>query len=140
MNKTQLLKILQAIGLGENEAQVYFAALTLGPTTALKISRMTGIKRATTYTVIDALQRRGVVTIEMKGFKKLFVAEAPEKLEFILQQQKELLATALPDLKSLHQLQGQDGSIRYYLFLRPFPRSLLRFHCAMNQVQMHPSG
>lgn len=114
MNKVQLLKILQSVGLTENEANVYFAALSLGPTTVLKLSRMTGIKRATTYTVIDQLQRRGLMTIEMKGFRKLLVAEPPEKLESILYQQKELLATALPDLGSIYQLQGQDGSIRYY--------------------------
>ena len=56
-----LEKELEKIGLTEKEAAVYLALLKLGPTTALKIARETGIKRPTVYTTLDALKGRGLV-------------------------------------------------------------------------------
>lgn len=114
MKKEKILSILTSIGLKETEAAVYFAALTLGPSSVLAISRHSGIKRATVYTIISALQQKGLILVEMQGFKKLFAAERPEKLESILDAQKELLHSALPELSSLYDLKGEEGSIRYY--------------------------
>lgn len=114
MRENELAQILSKIGLSENEAAVYLAALSLGATGALQIARQTTIKRATVYNVITALQQKGLMNIEVKGFKKRFVAERPEKLEFLLNHQRELLQSALPDLTSLYDLKGEEGTIRYY--------------------------
>ena len=32
------------------------------------------------YSVIDSLKEKGLVRVEIKGFKSIFVAESPEKL------------------------------------------------------------
>ena len=46
-------RILREIGLSENEATIYLAALTRGPTTALYLSRASGIKRSTVYATFN---------------------------------------------------------------------------------------
>jgi len=113
MNK-QIIKTLQDIGLSENEAAVYVAGLSLGPTTAIKIARQTGIKRPTVYTVIESLKEKGLMNIEIKGFKQHYVSENPDRLEEVLEQRKKELNKKIPELQALFNLKGEEGSIKYY--------------------------
>ena len=55
MRDEKLLTILKNIGLSETEANVYLTALSLGPTTILKIARGSGVKRTSVYDVVSAL-------------------------------------------------------------------------------------
>src|SRR3990170_8288815 len=113
MNK-QIIKTLQDIGLSENEAAVYVAGLSLGPTTAIKIARQTGIKRPTVYTVIESLKEKGLMNIEIKGFKQHYVSENPDRLKEVLEQRKKELNKKIPELQALFNLKGEEGSIKYY--------------------------
>ncbi|MCC6520841.1 hypothetical protein IT403_02585 [Candidatus Nomurabacteria bacterium] len=114
MNKNQTIEILKDIGLTENEARVYLACLGLGSTTALSIARTTEIKRPTVYTVLESLQARGLVSTELHGFKKKFVAERPEKLEEVLELKKNKFKTLLPQLQAMQNAQDDGGFIRYF--------------------------
>ncbi len=111
---THLQGVLTNLGLSDKEAAVYLTALSLGPTTALKISRVANLKRATVYTVIDSLKQKGLVNLEIKGFKTLFVAETPERLEGMLKRKTEELREVLPDLTALFNLKGGEGKIKFY--------------------------
>jgi sugar-specific transcriptional regulator TrmB len=110
----KLIKTLTDLGLTDNEADVYFASLSLGSTTILKIARTAKIKRTTVYSVVESLKQKGLMNIELKGFKQLFVAENPEKLESILENRKTLLQKALPEFSSLYNLKGGESFIKYY--------------------------
>ena len=79
---------LANLGLSENGAKVYMAMLELGPATVLEISAKAGVNRPTTYFQIEALKKLGLVSSQTKGKKQLFIAEAPEQLDFILDRQK----------------------------------------------------
>lgn len=114
MNSQQLENALRDLGLNENEAGVYRAALSLGPTSVLRLARATGIKRTTAYSVIESLKQRGLMMIEVKGFKKRFVAEHPAKLDGILTAQRAQLDQILPQLTALYNLRGEESTIRYY--------------------------
>jgi sugar-specific transcriptional regulator TrmB len=114
MKNTHLFSVLINLGLSEKEAEVYLACLSLGPTTALKISRSASLKRSTVYTLIETLKQKGLMSMEVKGFKTLFVAENPEKLEIMLKAKKEELKRILPDLVALYNLKGGEGKIKYY--------------------------
>ncbi len=114
MQHHQLVATLKDLGLTENEARVYFAALSLGPATILKIATAAEIKRTTVYSVIQWLQHKGLMTIEVKGFKKLFVAERPEKLETMIEERRERFKKAFPELSALYNLKGGEGFIKYY--------------------------
>ena len=114
MKKRGLIEILQDLGLNENESRVYFASLSLGPGTVQKIAKASEVKRTTVYTVIESLQKRGLMKIEVKGFKKLYVAESPEKLERILEERKERFMDQLPEFMSVYNLKGGESFIKYY--------------------------
>ncbi|MEI8223970.1 MAG: helix-turn-helix domain-containing protein [bacterium] len=114
MNKSQTIEVLNDIGLSENEARVYLACLGVGPTTAINIARMTEIKRPTVYTIIDSLKARGLMSIEVRGFKKKFVAERPEKLEEVLELKKSKFKKLLPELQALQNAQDDGGFIKYF--------------------------
>ena len=105
---------LQAFGLSENEAAVYLASLTLGPSSALEIARNSSIKRATVYLVIESLQEKGLMHIEYAGLKRKFVAASPEQFEEKITALKKQYYGILPELLSLHKLKGSSGLIKYY--------------------------
>jgi hypothetical protein len=63
---------------------------------------------------VEALKNKGLMTIAVKGFKSLFVAENPEKLESILEARKNLLAQTLPEFAALYNLKGGESTIKYY--------------------------
>ncbi len=114
MNNTTLIKILTDLGLTKKEANVYFAGLQLGPTTVVKLAKTSGLKRTTIYSVVESLQQKGLIAVEVKGFKRLFVVENPNKLESILELRKAKLKQCLPEFSALFNLKGGESFIKYY--------------------------
>lgn len=114
MQKNHLAAILEDIGLSENQAKVYLAALSLGPSTVQKISQAAEIKRTTVYSVIDSLKSTGLMITQVKGFKNLFVAERPEKLKSILEARKEKFKKYLPEFSALYNLKESGSFLKYY--------------------------
>ena len=114
MNKSTLENTLVDSGLSENESRVYLAALSLGSATVLAIARAAGIKRTTVYAVIEALKQKGLMNIEVRGFKNLFAAQDPERLLSLLENRKEIVRKAMPDFASLYNLKGGESTIKYY--------------------------
>ncbi len=125
MKNPKLLGTLKDIGLDETEAQIYLTSLSLGPTTVLKIARSSYIKRTTVYGVIESLQSKGLMRIELKGLKQLYVAENPEKLEAILDNRKREFSAKLPDFMALYKLEGGESTIKYYTGLKAMKRIYL---------------
>jgi sugar-specific transcriptional regulator TrmB len=103
-----------AFGLKEDEAKVYVAALQLGPTTILSIARETEIRRTTVYEIIKALTNKGLMTTELKGFKKLYCASHPRNLVSIFESKKDNLMSIVPDLTTIYKNQGSENSIKTY--------------------------
>lgn len=110
----KLINTLLDLGLTENEARIYLAAIALGPTTILKIAKEADIKRTTVYSVVESLKQKGLISIEMKGWKKLFTAESPEKLELILEEKRKKLRDNLHNLLSLYNVDAKESLIKYY--------------------------
>ena len=114
MKNEKFLSVLKDLGLSENEAKVYLATLSLGQSTILKIARASEIKRTTVYSVIKSLLTQGLMRIEVRGFKKKFVAESPEKLESIVDARREKLKHTLPEFLALYNVKGGESFIKYY--------------------------
>ena len=118
MNKSDICGLLTELGLSENEANVYLTLLSLGSTTALKVSRTTNLKRTTVYSVMESLKGKGLVSLEVRGFKTLVQAEGPEQLEHIIEDQRsrlqKTLMRTLPELSALHHLHGGESLVKYY--------------------------
>ncbi len=116
----QLTRELTHLGLSEKEAAVYVAALQLGPSPVQEISKHAKVNRATTYVMIETLILRGLISSTQKDKKRIFIAEAPDRLLAIMRlQKKELeekeseLAKVLPKLNALFNRSGEKPEVRY---------------------------
>lgn len=114
MDKNSLKNTLVDIGLSDKEAEIYLALLSLGPATVLALARVAGIKRTTIYSIIDALKQKGLINIEVRGFKQLFVAEPPSRLTSLLAAKQEGLKNTIPEFEAIYHLKPEGSFIKYY--------------------------
>lgn len=116
----ELLRHLMHLGLSEKEAAVYVASLELGPATVQDIAHKSRVNRATTYVMIETLAGRGLMSSYVKGKKRYFSAESPDRLGSLLNNEKSViqekeneLKKALPMLMALFNVEGAKPQIRY---------------------------
>jgi len=105
---------LKESGLSEKEAAVYLAALALGPAPVLRIAKNAGINRATTYSIIDSLITLGLMRIEERGLKRVFIAESPANLRQVMEQKMQRVEQVVPDLMKLYKAGGKASIIHTY--------------------------
>mgnify|MGYP001616513704 FL=1 len=106
--------ILEQLGLHGKKADVYLAALELGSSSVLDIARKAGIKRTTGYDVLLDLKEKGYIYETVKGKKRLFIAEDPEKIQKMLREKESFFSEILPHLKSIYNVSGVKPKIRFY--------------------------
>lgn len=117
----ELISQIEELGLSNKEARVYVANLMLGPAGVQQIADTSGIKRVTTYVILEALVNLGLASQTTKAKRTLFNAEAPENLRRLLekreesiQEQKQQLDELLPSLASLTSLPKEAPSVKFY--------------------------
>lgn len=117
----QLIKAVEDLGLSQKEARVYLANLAMGPATVQQIADQSGIKRVTTYVILESLANLGLVSQTSQGKKTFFNAEDPVSLRRLLdkkeqevKEQKQNFADLLPELKTLESLPSEAPSVKYY--------------------------
>lgn len=110
VEQDKLLQTLLSIGFNDKEAHVYLTVLELNEALPSAISRRSGIKRSTTYLILDQLQKRGLISHIKRSGHLYYQACNPNSL--IENQRKKYdeirksindLEQALPELLSLHQ-------------------------------------
>jgi len=94
--------ILGHLGLTTQEAAIYLSLLQSGPALVSSIARSTGLHRPTVYQVLPRLIERELVTVFPRKKQKMYVAEAPEKLEHLFERFSEEFHDVLPELTRLH--------------------------------------
>lgn len=114
MKNEQIEKLLVDLGLTVNEAKIYLKGLSLGPSTILKLAKASGVRRTTVYSVVEILKKKGLMHTEPRGFKQVFVAEYPDKLETMLEVKRMSLKKMLPELSTLYNLKGVESTIQYH--------------------------
>ncbi len=121
MNNRHLVPRIEELGLSNKEASVYIACLQLGPASVQNIAVQAGIKRVTTYVVLESLVALGLVTQAVRGKKTLFVAEEPVRLQRLLQKrelelkrQQHSFTQVLDDLQSLRSLPRDSPDVKFY--------------------------
>ncbi|MEO6728614.1 MAG: helix-turn-helix domain-containing protein [Candidatus Dojkabacteria bacterium] len=88
----KVLISLQEYGLSPSESLVYITLLQLGPSSVLDISRKAKLNRATTHLNISSLIERGLATQIQKGNKRAIIAEPPEKISYLIEQEKSTIS------------------------------------------------
>lgn len=78
---------LMQIGFTEKEAQVYLMLLRIGPAPASLLAKRVGMKRVTTYSVLESLSERGVVSFEEMKNGRRYVPHDPECLLYGIEKQ-----------------------------------------------------
>ena len=76
-NPVRVIECLKSLGLTKYEALVYIALLKLVSATASEIHEISGVPRASVYTVIDQLLDKGLVSVSLSAPKR-FAAIPPE--------------------------------------------------------------
>lgn len=116
-----LKTILQKIGLSDKDSEVYLACLELGTQPASVIARKAGLKRPTTYLILEGLLKRGLVSEYTGSNVKYFTAVSPEYLlNFVEKQRRELtshqreLEQFLPQFLSLSNPYSINPRVRFY--------------------------
>ena len=106
MKQAALEEILTKIGLSEKEAKIYITLLGLKEAAPSTISRKSGLKRPTTYIILQQLQKLGMVSHVTKKAQLYYSATDPRI--FLKEHQSKLksLENAIPELLSLHKSFG----------------------------------
>lgn len=116
-----LKQILQKIGLSDKDAEVYIACLELGTQPASVIAKKAGLKRPTTYLILEALLKRGLVSEYTGSNVKYFTAVSPEYLlNYVEKQRRELtshqreIEQFLPQFQALSNPYSIAPKVRFY--------------------------
>ncbi len=92
---------LRTIGLNDKETAVYLALLQMGRVSAYSIALKSGLKKPTTYVILEELIQKGLVARVPRVKKQLYVARPPEEA-FASAEEKLILAKQkLPELLAL---------------------------------------
>ena len=105
---------LKKVGLSENEAKVYLAALELGEASVYRLAKKSGVKRTTTYLAVENLKEKGLMSSYLRDSTAVFYAENPKKLLDILDGKKRALSRILPELLAFTNLIDKKPKIRYF--------------------------
>jgi len=108
-----LLEELQKLDLNQKEATIYLTALELGPATLLELSKKSKLNRVTLYDITQKLIDKKLMFISIKGKKKIFTAQAPEKIKGLLKEKIDILGSILPELNSLIDKTKARPKIKY---------------------------
>ena len=114
-------QILKQLNFSDKEIDVYLSALKLGKGSITELAKRAGIKRPTTYVILEKLKDMGLISFGVQKKKKVFSMQKPEKLLKLIELEKEKieekekeLKKVLPKLKSLTKKETLVPIIRYY--------------------------
>ncbi len=112
---------LEQFGLNQKETKIYTTLLQMGSGTIQEIVRKSGIKRTTTYSVLENLMQKKLINLLEKDTKREYFAEDPKNIISILEtkekalsEKKKQLLEALPEIKSLYNIHTKKPKVRFY--------------------------
>ncbi|MEI6498718.1 MAG: helix-turn-helix domain-containing protein [bacterium] len=108
------LDSLKKLGLEEKEQDIYLALLQLESAPAHRVATKTGLKRSTVYDILYRLVNDGFASEVLVHGTKTFIATPPEKLNYILENQKRNLEQDLPYLLSISNTKPLKPKVSYH--------------------------
>ena len=83
------LKLLEEVGITNNEATIYLSLIQHGESTANSISEITGLHRGYVYDTLSKLVNKGVVSYITKQGTKFFKGVHPSKFLDMIREKEE---------------------------------------------------
>lgn len=105
---------LRNLGFNDKEAKVYLALLELGPSAVREISLKSGLKKPTTYVILDELRAKDAVLFHPGAKKKLYSAKDPDLLFEAAKSRLNQAFYDLPTLKNLGKKGSRKAIVTYY--------------------------
>lgn len=105
MIDTNIINSLKIIGLNDKEAKVYLSTLEIGQSPASEIAIKAGLKRPTTYVVLDNLIKKGFAAIRKTKTVEMYCVIDPARLGALADNNRQSIVNALPKLKQIYQAQ-----------------------------------
>jgi len=110
----QIERLLSQLGLSKREIKVYLASLESGQAAAQDIAVKAGLPRTTVYSVLKKLVGRGFVGQTLENGNMKFVADHPSKLISGVEDLKNNLEKALPELEAVYNKSDKKPKILFY--------------------------
>lgn len=95
--------ILLRLGFSKHEATLYEMLVQTGPATISTLAEKAKMHRPLVYEALPGLLKRGLIAFSVKGKRRIFVAEPPEKLKALVSNVAADIDTVLPQLKSMYR-------------------------------------
>lgn len=120
---SKIESFLEQYGLTEYESQSYIGLLKRGPSSIMDLSKFNAINRSTTHIAISSLINKGIVTQSNLGGRRVVIAEPPEKLSILIENEKNELTrkeNSLSELvSSIHDMiqnvkETTSTQVKYY--------------------------
>ncbi len=112
---------LKKLNFSDKEARIYLALLELGIAPVQDIAKKAKVNRATTYVVLETLQKKGIVSRVEKETKIMFSAEPPRILmrlfriqERELKEKEEDFKKIVPELEALFNLAAEKPRVKFF--------------------------
>lgn len=105
--------LLQKLGLSKIESSIYLTLLRRGPMTISNISKEAGQYRPMVYKWIAELIKKNIVTESPRGKQKIYSAEPPIKLKYLLENLTEEFNKKLPELLEEHKNMGDRPKVKF---------------------------
>ena len=102
------------LGLNEKEAKVYLALLSMEKDTAYSIAIKSGLKKPTTYVILEDLVKKGFVLKIPQKKKSLYFAKPPQECVAIFQQRVNEVKEILPELLAIQKKDGEKVNVSYF--------------------------
>ncbi len=102
------------LGLNEKEAKVYLALLPLQKATAYYIALKSGLKKPTTYVILEELVKRGFVLKTPQDKKSFYIAKSPQECINLVQQKFNEAKEILPELLAMQKKNIGKVNVSYF--------------------------
>ena len=109
-----LIQTLGSAGLTEKEAKVYIALLQLGKASSYAISSRSGLKKPTTYVILDELIKKSLVTKIPRVKKQQYIAKPPEEFFAMAEERLKQAKKALPELITMGESEKVKVQTLFY--------------------------
>ncbi len=105
--------LLRSLGLIDSEINIYLSALEKGPGTVLDLAKSAKLSRQAVYVAIESLTERGLMSSALRGKKRFYAAEHPDKLLAYAMRREAEMKEKMKDLeRMLPELELQVGGER----------------------------
>ncbi len=123
-------------GLDEKGISVYLTLLRLGEASMTDLARNAGLKRSTTYLVVETLLTHGFISEIQKKKRKAYSAVHPRRLLEVARFRAHQIETALPEIVALYNTPTTKPKIQVFEGIEGI-KSLYRevFHSLSNQKE-----